>query len=112
MAAVASERGDAIRTIKDEGQTTWFVGDDDPATPLCKALDKAGFEEIALPRETIVTGVPVLPDPAQLTQPLAALSLLGHELPAATRRTLVRNAEHNVRVFLCARTLLDNIEKV
>lgn len=105
MAPVAGERGEAIRTIKDEAQTTWFVGDDDPATPLCKALDKAGFEEIALPREAIVTGTPTMPDPAPLQQALVALELIDRELPAATRRTLVRNAEHLARVHLCARFL-------
>ena len=45
-----------VRTLKDEQETTWYFDKGDPVESLVKTLDKAGFKEIALPRQAILTG--------------------------------------------------------
>ena len=100
------ERRCPIRTIVDEFRTTWFVEDkEDPAGPLCKALDKAGFQDIVLPRQAILTGeVPSEVDSISREAAFAALSLIDG-VNKTVRKELVKNAEHQAVVFLCWRYL-------
>ncbi len=98
-----------MRTVKDERNILWYVDDkQDPAAPLCRALDNAGFEEIALPRRAILTGeVDQNFDTSLLVIALAGLSLIDR-VDKRVRHDLVASAEHQARVFLCWRYLTLN----
>ena len=96
-----------MRTLTDETETTWFFEPQDPVGPLVKALDKAGFQEIALPRQVIITGEVHVLNPALLNTALAGLTLLDNDqLGVRVRTDLIRKAEHQARVFLCTQYLL------
>lgn len=92
--------------IRDEYATPWYVDlKEDPAGPLCKLLEKAGFKDIALPRQAILTGtVPEEIDLSRLDATLVALSLVD-SVNKTVRKKLVANAEHQALVYLCWRIL-------
>ncbi len=88
--------------VRDELNTLWYVDDkEDPAGPLCRRLSKAGFEEIALPRQAVLTGeVDRDFDTSLLFLAFAGLSLID-KVDKRVRRDLVEKAEHQARVYLC-----------
>lgn len=91
--------------IRDDLNTLWFVDKDDPAGELCRRLSKAGFEEIALPRQAILTGCVTEDfDTSALELACAGLSLLDG-VGKRVRQDLISKAEHQARVFLCWRAL-------
>ena len=95
-----------MRTIKDEFNVRWYIRDaNDPAGPLCRLLDNAGFKEIALPRRTILTGeIDAEFDTSGLEMAIAGLALLDR-VGEHVRADLIIKVEHQARVFLCWRCL-------
>ena len=90
--------------IRDERDTVWFIDKEDPAGPLCRSLEKAGFESVVLPRQAILTGEVPTEAPVIETA-MAGLSLVD-SVSATVRKQLIRKAEHQARVFLCWRHLI------
>lgn len=95
-----------MHTVRDEFNTVWYVDDrEDPAGPLCKALDRVGFREIALPRRAILSGeVDPEFDTSSFGIALAGLRLIDR-VDERVRRELIARAEHQARVFFCWRCL-------
>ena len=89
-----------MRTLQDETGGLWYYDDGDPVAGLVKALEKAGWDEVALPRSAIITGEVSDPATETLKTALAGLLLLD-QLKGQVRTQMLRSAELAARVFLC-----------